>query len=102
MRGRPDDGRSGLDRAIEDYLTFLHVERGLSDATIRAYRGDLGDFADARGTARGWATTPDTVVDYLAARTRRGRPGTQGSPHRASVAVRPRSRASTGSRTARA
>ena len=69
---------SGLDRAIEDYLTFLHVERGLSDATIRAYRGDLGDFADARGTARGWASTPDTVVDYLAARTRRGRPGDPG------------------------
>ena len=69
---------TGLDRAIEEYLTFLQVERGLSDATIRAYRGDLGDFADARGTARVWATTPDAVVDYLAARTRRGRPGDPG------------------------
>ena len=69
---------TGLDRAIEEYLTFLQVERGLSDATIRAYRGDLGDFADARGTARSWATTPDAAVDYLAARTRRGRPGDPG------------------------
>jgi integrase/recombinase XerD len=69
---------TGLDRAIEEYLTFLQVERGLSDATIRAYRGDLGDFADARGTARRWATTPDVAVDYLAARTRRGRPGDPG------------------------
>ena len=69
---------TGLDRAIDEYLTFLQVERGLSDATIRAYRGDLGDFADARGTARAWATTPDAVVDYLAARTRRGRPGDPG------------------------
>ena len=69
---------TGLDQAIDEYLTFLQVERGLSDATIRAYRGDLGDFADARGTARAWATTPDAVVDYLAARTRRGRPGDPG------------------------
>ena len=33
-----------LDRAIEDYLAYLHVERGLADATIRAYRSDLTDF----------------------------------------------------------
>ncbi len=69
---------TGLDRAIDEYLTFLQVERGLSDATIRAYRGDLGDFADARGTTQAWATTPDAVVDYLAVRTRRGRPGDPG------------------------
>ena len=65
---------TGLDRAIADYLTYLQVERGLSDATIRAYRGDLGDFADARGSASRWATTPEAAVDYLASRTRRGRP----------------------------
>ena len=62
-----------LDRAIESYLTFLAVERGLSPATIRAYRGDLRDFADARGTSRDWASGPDAVLGYLAARTRRGR-----------------------------
>jgi len=69
---------SGLDRAIADYLTYLQVERGLSDATVRAYRGDLGDFADTRGSAARWATTPDAAVDYLAARTRRGRPSDPG------------------------
>lgn len=69
---------TGLDRAIADYLTYLQAERGLSAATIRAYRGDLGDFADARGSAGRWATTPDAAVDYLAARTRRGRPGDPG------------------------
>jgi integrase/recombinase XerD len=63
-----------LDRAIDDYLAYLHVERGLSPATIRAYRGDLGDFAAARGTAREWATGPEAAHRYLAARTRRGRP----------------------------
>jgi len=69
---------SGLDRAIADYLMYLQVERGLSDATVRAYRGDLGDFADARGSADRWARTPDAAVDYLAARTRRGRPSDPG------------------------
>jgi integrase/recombinase XerD len=63
-----------LDRAIDDYLAYLHVERGLSPATIRAYRGDLGDFAAARGSGNGWAAGPDAAQRYLAARTRRGRP----------------------------
>jgi integrase/recombinase XerD len=65
--------RTGLDRAIEAYLTFLAAERGLAPATILAYRGDLADFADARGSARDWADGPDAAVRYLAARTRRGR-----------------------------
>jgi integrase/recombinase XerD len=65
---------SSLDRAIDDYLTFLRVERGLAAATIRAYRSDLSDFADARGSAREWADGPNAVTRYLAARARRGRP----------------------------
>ena len=80
---RPEAGRalapvtiaspSRLERAIEAYLTFLTVERGLAPATIRAYRADLGDFAAARGTTRAWAGGPDAALRYLAARTRRGR-----------------------------
>jgi integrase/recombinase XerD len=66
--------RSTLDAAIDDYLAFLAVERGLAPATIRAYRGDLADFAASRGTTAAWARSPDAVVGYLAARTRRGRP----------------------------
>jgi integrase/recombinase XerD len=62
-----------LDRAIDDFLAYLKVERGLAAATIRAYRGDLDDFAAARGSARDWARTPDAALRYLAARTRRGR-----------------------------
>ena len=62
-----------LERAIEAYLTFLETERGLAGATIRAYRGDLADFAAARGTSATWADGPDAAVGYLAARTRRGR-----------------------------
>jgi integrase/recombinase XerD len=64
---------SGLERAIDAYLTFLAVERGLAPATIRAYRADLEDFAAARGTTQAWADGPDAALRYLAARTRRGR-----------------------------
>ena len=67
-----------LDAAIDEYLTYLHVERGLAPATIRAYRADLRDFEAARGVTRGWSGSPDAAVGYLAARTRRGRRGDPG------------------------
>jgi integrase/recombinase XerD len=67
-----------LDAAIEEYLTYLDVERGLAPATIRAYRADLHDFAASRGVARDWAASPDPAIGYLAARTRRGRRGDPG------------------------
>ena len=65
-----------LDRAIDDYLSYLHVERGLADATIRAYRGDLRDFEKDIATGHeAWDRSADAAVRYLAARTRRGRAG---------------------------
>ena len=67
-----------LDAAIGDYLTYLDVERGLSPATIRAYRADLHDYEASRGVTRAWAASPDVAVGYLAARTRRGRRGDPG------------------------
>ena len=67
-----------LDRAIEDYLAHLRVERGLAAATIRAYGADLADFAASRGTSRSWDRSPDAAIGYLAARTRRGRPADPG------------------------
>jgi integrase/recombinase XerD len=70
--------RTTIDRAIADFLTYLRVERGLSPATIRAYRGDLDDFAGARGTSAEWDKTADAALRYLAARTRRGRPSDPG------------------------
>ena len=62
-----------LPGTIDDYLTCLHVERGLAPATIRAYRADLADFAASRDVSRDWATSADAAVGYLAARSRRGR-----------------------------
>jgi integrase/recombinase XerD len=62
-----------LQTAIDEYLTYLRVERGLAPATIRAYRADLADFAAARGVSAGWAASAEVAIDYLAARTRRGK-----------------------------
>jgi integrase/recombinase XerD len=67
-----------LERAIEDYLNYLRVERGLSPATIRAYRADLADFAAGEGAAGTWAAGPDAARRHLAARTKRGRPADTG------------------------
>lgn len=69
---------SHLDRAIEDYLAYLRVERGVADATIRAYRSDLTDFAMSRGATNDWAKGPEVAQRYLAARARRGRPNEPG------------------------
>jgi integrase/recombinase XerD len=62
-----------LQAAIDGYLTYLRVERGLAPATIRAYRADLADFAATRGVTRAWSASADVTIEYLAARTRRGR-----------------------------
>jgi len=67
-----------LDTSIEEYLTYLQVERGLAPATVRAYRADLRDFAASRGVSHDWSGSPDAAVGYLAARTRRGRRGDPG------------------------
>jgi integrase/recombinase XerD len=67
-----------LHAAIDGYLVYLHVERGLAPATIRAYRSDLSDFAAARGVSRGWSASAEAAIGYLAARTRRGLRGDPG------------------------
>jgi integrase/recombinase XerD len=54
-----------LGAAIESFLTYLRVERGLADATLRAYRADLLDFAASRGAAAGWSSSADVPVGYL-------------------------------------
>ena len=70
---------TSLDRAVADFLTYLRAEARPSPATIRAYRGDLDDFAAARGSGSEWNRTPDAALRYLAARTRRGRPHDPGT-----------------------
>lgn len=67
------EGAPPLERAIDDYLVYLRIERGASPATVKAYGSDLADFAAARGSAAEWASGPEPAQRYLAARTRRGR-----------------------------
>ncbi len=51
--------------AIEGYLMHLRVERGLADATLRAYRADLTDFAASRGASANWDASVEAPVHYL-------------------------------------
>jgi integrase/recombinase XerD len=60
--GAPPDR---LAAAIENYLTYLRVERGLAEATLRAYRADLLDFAASRGASKTWDASVETPVRYL-------------------------------------
>ena len=59
----------GLGGVVDDFLVYLHVERGLAVATIAAYRSDLTDFAAEAGNAA-WDTSPDPALRYLEARSR--------------------------------
>jgi integrase/recombinase XerD len=73
--GQADADRPSGDRlaaAIEEFLTHLRVERGLSAATLRAYRADLLDFAASRGAAASWEVSAETAIHYL---TMLGAPG---------------------------
>ena len=81
--GSVSAARSALDRAIEEYLTYLRVERGLAPRSIAAYRADLGDFSSARDVLRGWESSPDAAVGYLAGLATTRRP--DGSPLRSTT-----------------
>jgi integrase/recombinase XerD len=58
-------GGEMLPAAIDQFLVQLRVERGLADATLRAYRADLLDFAASRGAAAEWDGSADIAVRYL-------------------------------------
>ncbi len=69
-----------LDGAVEEFLNQLRVERGLSEATLTAYRSDLLDFAASHGAADGWRGSADVAIRYLSA---------LGTPGRRRMALRP-------------
>ncbi|MEP7360478.1 MAG: site-specific tyrosine recombinase XerD [Chloroflexota bacterium] len=78
-----------LEDAIDAYLTFLRVERGLSDATIRAYSTDLNGFARVLDTKRAnWAAGAQGAIDHLAALTRPPRVLKPTSHRRKAAAIR--------------
>jgi integrase/recombinase XerD len=61
----PDD----LHRAIDAYLLYLRVERGLAPLTLAAYASDLRDFARNTPGIDGWRGSAEPAVRYLAALT---------------------------------
>lgn len=78
-----------LEDAIDGYLTFLRVERGLSGATIGAYRTDLRGFARVAETKRAnWAGGAQPAIDYLAALTKPPRVLKPSSHRRKAAAIR--------------
>ena len=73
--------------AIDAYLLYLRVERGLAALTIRAYRGDLREFASAPGVEC-WATNPAPAIAHLASLSRPPRPLRPSSHRRKAAAIR--------------
>jgi len=67
--------RDGLTAAIDAFMLHLRVERGLSPATLAAYRSDLDDFAASRGAAAGWDSSAGVAVRYLSMLGSPGRSG---------------------------
>jgi len=64
-----------LDRLIDEFISYVRFERGLSDNTVAAYRRDLGvwrGFCALRDLSFR-DVTPDDVTDYLE-RLRAGKP----------------------------
>jgi integrase/recombinase XerD len=85
----PDPVPAELRRAIDEYLDYLDVERGLAPATIRAYRSDLDDFAASVGH-EAWGRSADAAVTYLA---ELARPRVAGGGGLASTSLRRRAAA---------
>ena len=88
--GDPAKGR--LDAAIESYLVYLRVERGLSAATLQAYGGDLAAFAADPVVASDWDHSAEPATRYLsrsaAGRGPTGRPLRSTSLRRRAASIR--------------
>lgn len=78
-----------MDEAIEAYLTYLRVERGLSPATIAAYAVDLRGFARHAAVNGGdWRTEAGPATDHLASLTRPPRVLRSSSHRRKAASIR--------------
>jgi integrase/recombinase XerD len=84
----PQDLPSDLTEAIEAYLDYLRVERGLAAATIRAYDTDLRLFGRGAPQVARWATSPEPARGFLAAMTRPPRVLRPTSVRRKAAAIR--------------
>ena len=74
--------------AIQAYVTYLRVERGLSPQTLRAYAGDLRQFAERAPDIGRWASSADPAQQWLAALGRPPRPVRPSTHRRKAAAIR--------------
>jgi integrase/recombinase XerD len=77
-----------LSSALDAYLDYLRVERGLSSATIRAYDSDLRQFLGAAPGIETWAMEPAPALGYLAGLGRPPRPLRPASHRRKAASIR--------------
>ena len=57
-----------MERALEHFIGYLSLERGLVKNSVLAYRSDLSDFIaylKARSISAYMAVTRDDIIDYL-------------------------------------
>ncbi len=57
--------RSSLDRAIDEYLVALRVEKGLAANTIAAYQRDLGQYREAVGAGEPSEAAAESFITLL-------------------------------------
>jgi site-specific recombinase XerD len=69
-------GKKGIGSYIEDYLSFLSVERGLADSTINGYSGYLGEFFVEYKAGASVRVDEGTIRQYLGQKREQGRSGT--------------------------
>ena len=79
-----------IDAAIDQYLTYLRVERGLSEATISAYANDLHSFArsSALEDSAAWQRDADAATKHLASLSRPPRTLKPSSHRRKAASIR--------------
>jgi integrase/recombinase XerD len=75
-------------RAIEAYLLYLRVERGLAPLTLAAYAGDLAAFAQQAPGLDSWSHSPEPAVRYLAGLTTPPHPVRPSTQRRKAAAIR--------------
>ncbi len=67
---------ASMRKSLEDFLTFLAIEKGGSANTVAAYRNDLqqlADFIGSRPGAEGWASlNRPTIQDFILDLKQRG------------------------------
>ncbi|HSH21750.1 MAG TPA: tyrosine recombinase, partial [Candidatus Caenarcaniphilales bacterium] len=77
-----------LTAAIDAYLDYLRAERGLSDATVRAYATDLRGFAASGPRVVKWRDSVTPAREYLASLVRPPRVLRPSSHRRKAAALR--------------